>query len=30
MLKDIPEDMRERADPNSIIGAVLGIGTNNN
>ena len=30
MLKDIPEDMRERADPNSIIGAVLGIGTNSN
>ena len=30
MLKDIPEDMRDRADPNQIIAAVLGIGTNNN
>ena len=30
MLKDIPEDMRERADPNQIIASVLGIGTNNN
>lgn len=30
MLKDIPEDMRERADPNQIIDSVLGIGTNNN
>ena len=30
MLKDIPEDMREKADPNSIIAAVLGIGTSNN
>lgn len=29
MLKDIPEDMRERADPNQIIASVLGIGTNN-
>ena len=28
MLKDIPEDMRDRADPNSIIASVLGIGTN--
>lgn len=27
MLKDIPEDMREKADPNSIIASVLGIGT---
>ena len=30
MLKDIPADMRERADPNQIIASVLGIGTNNN
>lgn len=30
LLKDLPEDMRERADPNQIISAVLGIGTNNN
>ena len=30
MLKDIPEDMRERADPNQIIASVMGIGTNNN
>lgn len=30
MLKDIPEDMREKADPNQIIASVLGIGTNNN
>lgn len=29
MLKDIPEDMRERIDPNSIIASVLGIGTSN-
>lgn len=28
MLKDIPEDMREKVDPNSIIASVLGIGTN--
>ena len=27
MLKDIPEDMRDRADPNQIIASVLGIGT---
>lgn len=30
MLKDIPEDMRDRADPNQIIASVMGIGTNNN
>lgn len=30
MLKDIPEDMRDKADPNQIIASVLGIGTNNN
>lgn len=28
MLKDIPEDMKDKADPNSIIASVLGIGTN--
>ena len=25
MLKDIPEDMKERADPNQIIASVLGL-----
>lgn len=30
MLKDIPEDMRERVDPNQIIASVLSIGTHNN
>ena len=30
MLNDIPEDMREKADPNSIIASVLGIGINSN
>lgn len=30
LLKDLPDDMRERADPNAIIASVLGIGTNNN
>lgn len=25
MLKDLPEDMRERADPNQIIESVIGI-----
>ena len=30
LLEDLPEDMRERADPNQIIASVLGIGTNNN
>lgn len=29
MLKDIPEDMREKADPNAIIASVLNINTNN-
>ena len=29
LLNDLPEDMRERADPNQIIASVLGIGTNN-
>ena len=29
MLNDIPADMRERIDPNSIIASVLGIGTSN-
>jgi hypothetical protein len=30
VLKDIPADMRERADPNQIIASVVGIGTHNN
>lgn len=30
MLNDIPEDMKEKADPNSIIASVLGIGTSSN
>ena len=30
MLKDIPEDMKDKADPNSIIASVMGIGTSNN
>lgn len=30
LLADLPEDMREKSDPNQIISAVLGIGTNNN
>ena len=30
LMVDLPEDMRERADPNQIIASVLGIGTNNN
>lgn len=30
LLKDLPEDMREKADPNQIISSVLGIGTHNN
>lgn len=25
MLKDLPEDMKERADPNQIIASVLGL-----
>ena len=28
LLDELPEDMRERADPNQIIASVLGIGTN--
>ena len=28
LLLDLPEDMREKADPNQIIASVLGIGTN--
>lgn len=30
LLKELPDDMRERADPNSIIASVMGIGTSNN
>ena len=30
LLEDLPEDMRERADPNQIMASVLGIGTNTN
>lgn len=30
LLADLPKDMREKADPNAIIEAVLGIGTNSN
>lgn len=29
LLSELPEDMRERADPNQIIASVLGIGSNN-
>lgn len=29
LLGDLPEDMREKADPNAIIASVLNIGTNN-
>ena len=29
LLAELPKDMRERADPNAIIVAVLGIGTHN-
>lgn len=29
MLNDIPEDMRNKTDPNQIIASVLGIGTHN-
>lgn len=29
LLNELPEDMREKADPNQIIASVLGIGTNN-
>ena len=28
LLLDLPDDMREKADPNQIIASVLGIGTN--
>lgn len=28
LLVDLPEDMRDKADPNQIIASVLGIGTN--
>ena len=28
LLKELPDDMREKADPNQIIASVLGIGTN--
>lgn len=27
LLQELPDDMREKADPNDIISAVLGIGT---
>lgn len=30
LLAQLPEDMREKSDPNQIIASVLGIGTNNN
>lgn len=30
MLRELPRDMREKADPNQIISAIMGIGTNNN
>lgn len=30
IIKELPADMREKADPNSIIASVVGIGTNNN
>lgn len=29
LLADLPDDMREKADPNQIIASVLGLGTNN-
>jgi len=29
LLADLPEDMRERADPTQIIASVVGIGTSN-
>lgn len=28
LLLDLPDDMRDKADPNQIIASVLGIGTN--
>ena len=30
LLKDLPDDMKDKGDPNSIISSVLGIGTSNN
>lgn len=30
LLAELPEDMREKSDPNAIIEAVLGIGTHSN
>lgn len=30
MLKELPRDMRDKADPNQIVQAIMGIGTNNN
>lgn len=30
LLRDLPEDMKDKADPNQIIASVLGIGTHNN
>lgn len=30
LLAQLPEDMREKSDPNQIIASVLGIGTHNN
>ena len=30
LLAELPKDMREKADPNTIIEAVLGIGTHSN
>lgn len=30
LLAELPDDMRQRVDPNQIIASVLGIGTNNN
>lgn len=29
LLADLPEDMREKADPTQIIASVIGIGTSN-
>ncbi len=29
IIKELPSDMRDKADPNAIIASVLGIGTNN-
>ena len=30
LLAQLPEDMRDKSDPNQIIASVLGIGTHNN